>query len=242
MINKPSIYSKFRTLICASSTKQGGNPYPPFYNNLSFWVNDVKETVQQNRDIFFDNLGINQSLLAIPQQIHSDNVQIVNLPGYYKNTDGLITKTKNIFLIISTADCYPVMIYDRSKEVVGAIHSGWRGTQNGIVTKALNLFINEFSSEPEDLIIYVGAGICSEHFEVGKEVAEMFEPEYVINSSGKYYVNLQYKILHQIKSFEIPDTNIESSRDCTYHNNILLHSYRRDKEKSGRMFSVIGMK
>jgi polyphenol oxidase len=242
MIINPSIFSTNKNLICGLSTKLGGNPNPPFYNNLSFWVNDDKETVQKNRDIFFDNLGINQSLLAIPQQTHSDTVQIVTKPGYYRNTDGLITKEKNLFLIISTADCFPVLIYDRSKQVVAAIHSGWRGTQKEIIKKALNLMINELECKPENLFVFIGPGICAEHFEVGKEVAEMFKAEYVIKNSEKYYVKLKDIILQQIKSFYIPDENIESSTDCTYHNDALLHSYRRDKENSGRMFSVIGMK
>jgi polyphenol oxidase len=242
MIIKPSIFSEFKNAICASSTKSGGNPEPPFYNNLSFWVNDDKETVQKNRDIFFGNLGIDQSFLAIPQQIHSDNVQIVTQPGYYRNTDGLITKEKNVFLIISTADCYPITIYDRSNETVANIHSGWRGTQKGIVIKTLKLMIDELKCKPENLFVYIGAGICVEHFEVGKDVADMFENEYVINNTGKYFIKLQEVILNQIKSFSIPDDNIESSSDCTYLNNALLHSYRRDKENSGRMFTVIGMK
>ena len=138
VIIRSEILSRFTKITHGISTKLGGNPSPPYYNNMSFKVGDDEENVRSNRNKFFGVLGIDQKLLAIPQQVHSDEIMIIDKPGYYEGSDGLITSCKNVYLIISTADCYSVMIYDSANEVIANIHSGWRGTQKGIVTKQHN--------------------------------------------------------------------------------------------------------
>ena len=144
-IIRSEILSAFPELAHGISTKLGGNP--PFYNNMSFKVGDEEQNIKNNRNKFFGSLGIDQSMLAIPQQIHSDKVLVIDKPGYYKDTDGLITVTPDIYLIISTADCYSVLIYNKVNRAIGNIHSGWRGTQKKIVTKAIELMINKLGSK-----------------------------------------------------------------------------------------------
>lgn len=240
-IIKSTLLSQFPNIIHGISTKIGGNEQPPFYNNLSYYVRDNKEQVKKNRDIFFERLGIDQQNLAIPQQIHSDNVKIIDKPGYYRDTDALITQNKNIFLIISTADCYSIFIHDPITETVAAVHSGWRGTQKKILTKTLNIMLNDLKCRTDDMYIFVGPGISKSYFEVGKEVAEMFNKKFVSEIDGKIYVDLKAHINEQLHNFKFKTGNIEIFPSCTFEEQDYLHSYRRDREKSGRMFSVIGM-
>lgn len=241
-IIKSKLFAGFPNLVHGMSTKFGAVNEPPFFNNLSSRVGDKAENVTANKKEFYSSLGIEESLLAIPHQVHSDNIQIVDKPGFYADTDGLITSRKDLFLVISTADCVPVMIYDRRNSVIAAIHSGWRGTQKNITGKVIEMLIRNFKSEPEDLVIFIGPGISSEHFEVGKDVSEMFEQKYVIQRGEKYYVNILENILDQIKNFEVKQEQIEFSEKCTFAEKDYLHSYRRDRDKSGRMFSVIGIR
>lgn len=245
-MNKPEsiiiskLFTDFPEVAHGISTKLGGNHQPPFYNNMSFKVGDSELNVNSNREMFFGSLGIDQKLLAIPQQVHSDRIQIVNKAGFYPETDGLITPSKDLYLIISTADCYSVLIYDPVKKITAAVHSGWRGTQKKIVTKAIEMMNKEFACEPEEMIVFVGPGISRDNFEVGREVAEMFSDEFVYRRNGSIYVDLREHILNQLNYFGISKTGFYPG--CTYNEKDYLHSFRRDREKSGRMFSVIGMR
>ena len=242
IILKSKLLSGFPGVVQSMSTMLGGSEEAPFYNNLSFWVGDNEESVKKNRRSFFESFGIDQKQLAIPQQVHSANVKIVDEPGYYRNYDGLITSKKNIFLIVSTADCFPVMIYDKSKQVIAGIHSGWKGTQKEIVSNGIDMMVNEFNSNPEDKTVYIGPGISRDKFEVGGDVSNLFDSRYRIEANGKYFIDIKQIILDQLKSKGIPENNIEASELCSYCSSGYLHSYRRDRDKSGRMFSVIGMR
>ncbi len=95
---------------------------------------------------------------------------------------------------------------------------------------------------PEDILVYIGPGISSKHFEVGEDVAAMFDPKYVEIRDERYYVNILANVLEQLKAAGVAADQIEYSRKCSFAEIDYLHSYRRDKERSGRMFSVIGMR
>ncbi len=207
---------------------------------MSFKVGDSEQNVKANRDKFFGTLGIDQNLLAIPRQVHSDKIMIADKPGFYPDTDGLITALPDLYLIVSTADCYSVLIYDPAKKIIAAVHSGWRGTQKKIVTKAIEMMKQEFGCKAEDLSVFVGPGISFDNFEIGKEVAEMFEEKFICAKNGKYYADLKDHIIDQLKTHGVRKTEIFPN--CTFDEKNYLHSYRRDRDKSGRMYSVIGMK
>lgn len=239
-IIKSKILRDFPELIHGISTKPGGSP--PFCNNLSRHVGDDENNVRRNRDKFFGSLGIDQAQLVHANQIHSDNISIVAGPGLYKETDGLITSEKNLFLIISVADCLPVIVYDSKKHIIANIHAGWRGTQKKIVKHAVEIFTDRLGSDPADLKVFLGPCISGKNFEVGRDVAELFEPLFIENRRGKYYADLLNNNLNQLASMGVKHDNTEVCGLCTYENQTLLHSYRRDRERSGRMFAVIGMK
>lgn len=241
-IVRSKLLSSFPNLVHGMSTKIGVINEPPFFNNMSSKIGDNPEHVKANREAFLDSLEISEERLAVPHQIHSSNIQIIDKPGFYDNTDGLITREKNVFMVISTADCFPVLIFDKAKQVCAAIHSGWRGTQKNITGKALEVMKEKFSSLPEDITVFIGPGISKKHFEVGEDVAAMFDPKYIEIRDERYFVNILANILEQLRLAGVKSSQIEYSRKCSFAEIDLLHSYRRDKEKSGRMFSVIGMR
>ncbi|HEY3251796.1 MAG TPA: peptidoglycan editing factor PgeF [Ignavibacteria bacterium] len=238
-IIKSKIFSGHTNLVHGISTRQGGEA--PFFNNLSRYVGDDEARVKQNRDRFFGKLGIDQARLVHANQVHSNNVQIITEPGLYKQTDGLITNKKNLFLVVSVADCLPVMLYDTRNDVIANIHAGWRGTQKKIIKRGLETLKIEFNTKSENLIAYLGPCISRQNFEVGQEVAGMFNPEFVEERNGKFFVDILQDNVSQLKAFGVKDGQIEISGFCTFDEKEVLHSYRRDKDKSGRMFAVIGM-
>ncbi|NOS85736.1 MAG: peptidoglycan editing factor PgeF [Ignavibacteria bacterium] len=217
---------------------------PPYYNNLSKHVGDEPETISKNRARFFGSLGIAEASLVHANQVHSDGVSIVTKPGLYPNTDALITSQKGLNLVISIADCMPVMIYDKTNGVIANIHSGWRGTQKNIVGKTISIMKTDLHSKPAELIVFMGPAISKPNFEVDKDVAEMFPAEYVSQkpkSESKFIVDTGRVVYESLLLAGVPANNIEQYPECTF-DNAHLHSYRRDKSGSGRMFAVLGMK
>ena len=242
MIITSKILSSYTELTHGISTRFADEP--PFYNNLSKSINDNPEIISKNRARFFGSLGIAEASLVHANQVHSDGVSIVTKPGLYPYTDALITSQKGLNLVISVADCMPVMIYDRSNHVIANIHSGWRGTQKNIAGKTILIMKTDFNSKPAELIVFMGPAISKPNFEVDKDVAEMFPAEYVSpkpNSEGKFIVVTGRVCYQSLLSAALPSKNIEPCPGCTF-DTPHLHSYRRDKSGSGRMFAVLGMK
>lgn len=242
MIITSKILSSHKELTHGISTRFPDEP--PFHNNLSKHVGDEHDIVMKNRARFFGSLGIAETTLVHGNQVHSDGVSIVTKPGLYPNTDALITSQKGLNLVISVADCMPVMIYDKTNGVIANIHSGWRGTQKNIVGKTISIMKTYFHSNPAELVIFTGPAISKPNFEVDKDVADMFPPEYVSpkpNSEGKFIVDTGRMVYASLLAAGVPAKSIEQFPGCTY-DTPYLHSYRRDKSGSGRMFAVLGMK
>jgi YfiH family protein len=242
IIGSASIFSRFDELKFFISTKCGGVSPPPYFLNLSFNVKDSVQNVEMNRRLFFDTIKIKQSDIAFTTQIHSDIVTVVQSAGIYPNCDGLVTNKKDLFLSISVADCVPVFLYDCSKHVIAAIHSGWRGSKNKIILKAIEIMGKKFSSHTKDIFAYIGYSASKCCYEVGSDVAFQFEKKYYQEKNGN-------KFLLDLKSFNfdilvesgVPKEQIEVSEFCTICSSNFLHSYRRDGKDAGRMFGIIGI-
>lgn len=246
-IIKSNILSRHSEIIHGVSTMAGGNE--PFYNNMSKHVGDDIIQVMKNRAVYFGSLGIDENHCAHANQVHSGNVTVISSPGLYKQTDALVTKTKGLFLIISVADCLPVMLYDKPNGVIANVHSGWRGTAAGIALNTIDKMRSEFNSNPGEIIVFLGPGIGKDKFEVGSEVAELFDEKYISipplfteDGTNKYFIDLKSVVKDQLTNAGVSEQNIEIAPYCTFTEKDLLHSYRRDKDKSGRMFAVIGVR
>lgn len=111
--------------------------------------------------------------LVLPRQTHSDHVAYVSSYGRPEDTDAVFTDVPGLCLAVKTADCIPVLLYDRCSHSVAAIHAGWRGTVQRIVEKT----VCAMGSRGEDLSAIIGPGISLESFEVGDEVYARFLAE-----------------------------------------------------------------
>jgi len=241
-ILKPYIFKRFPEIIFGFSTKVSKDTKPPYFFNLSYSVGDDKDVVDKNRKEFFETLGLTVDNVGYQRQIHSDIVQVIGCGGDNGASDALITDKKNLGLAIAVADCTPIFVYDKKNKVIAAVHSGWQGTENTILLKTFIKLQKEFSSNPENMIIYIGPSISQINYEVGREVAEKFDQTFVKPNGEKYLLDvsgINYKIL---LNFGIPKNQIQKSELCTYEFNTLLHSYRRDGNLSGRSLGVIAIK
>ena len=157
----------------------------------------------------------------------------VDIDSRLPNTDALITKCKDICLMVLTADCVPVLLYDPATHSAAAIHAGWRGTANGIVGLTVEKMIREFGTNPSNLVAAIGPCIAACCFEVGDDVAEHFSrwPEVVLRRPNwpKPHVDLVLANRLQLEQAGVLPQNIESSGECTKCGPHGFFSYRRDQ-------------
>jgi hypothetical protein len=239
-IIKSKIISQFPELIHGISTKGYGNM------NLSA-VHDLEQAII-NRKKFCQGLNISVDRLVSVEQVHGGDIiiagekdtgKITNLP----KADGLITNQKNIFLIVTGADCPPVLFYDHVKQVVGIVHAGWRGILAGVVENMIGSLQDKYSCEVDQVFVFIGPCIGSCHFEVQKDVLSQFRPQYaqfIRVQEEKSYLDLKSIIKHILLKNKLKNDNIEVSLDCTFCRDDLYSSYRREGNSFQPMGAVIG--
>ena len=203
-----------------------------------------------------DALGVNYNNVVKPHQTHTNRVESVNSAGdKFEEVDGVITNKKEIILCTTSADCTSLLFYDDDKKVIADVHSGWKGTLQKIGKKAVEKMIKDYECNPKDIICCIGPHIRRCHFEVEEDVMQMFKNEFdytgrineiiemhrIVEGVKKYNVDtiLVNKII--LKEVGLQEDNIIDSKICTVCNSDLFHSYRVDKEQSGRNGAFIGM-
>lgn len=175
--------------------------------------------------------------LATLHQIHSDScVRTHGRTGLLGDGDALIDNRPGNLLAVKTADCIPILLVDSAHRAVAAVHAGWRGTVAGIARSTVRAMRKEFSSEPRLLHAAIGPGIGKCCYEVGVDVAAQF------GESGPAHIDLVETNRRQLIEAGIPESFIYVANLCTKCGVEDFHSYRRDKERAGRMLSFIGWK
>ncbi|MDQ3021214.1 MAG: peptidoglycan editing factor PgeF [Bacteroidota bacterium] len=236
------LFKKFHGLVFGFSTKVGGVSDEPYCLNLSSSVGDDPENVKRNRKIFFNEMGIDEAQVTFQKQTHSTVINYSDMPQHFDGCDAIYTDKKNNFLVVGVADCIPIFLYEPGKKIIAAIHSGWKGTYGRILTNTIEELIKKFDLNITGLTAYIGPGISQEKYEVGEDVGKFFVDDVKYFRNGKYYLDLKKENYNQLISLGLKKENIEVSELCTFREKDLLHSYRRDGDKSGRMFGVIGIK
>ena len=148
--------------------------------------------------------------------------------------DGVFTDSAEYILLVKTADCFPVFLYDGS--TIGLLHLGWRSVFAGILG---NFFyaLPDFNIEQARAVI--GPGIDSCCFEVSSEVFILFDEKYRLSRKDKFFIDLKRLILDELTGFGIK--YILTSESCTVCNKELFHSYRREGPEVKHMLSYISL-
>jgi hypothetical protein len=242
VIIKSRLFKHYPEIIFGFSTKIGGGRGAPYYFNLSHSVGDDETVVKDNRKLFFEMLGLGIENVAMQKQVHGDTINYVVKGGFCGESDAMITGNPNIGLAISSADCSSIFLYDKKNKVIAAVHSGWRGTQQKILLKTLQKLKFEFNSQPGDIVAYLGPSISQMNYEVGSEVAKLFDNKYLIAKGDKFLLDVAGNNFDMLINFGLDKANVQISNYCSYAMDELLHSYRRDGLHSGRAFGVIALK
>ena len=181
--------------------------------------------------------------VATVRQVHSDLILATEVPGLAGEGDALVSDKPGLLVAIRTADCLPILMADLRLHVVAAVHAGWRGTVSGIAPKTIEFMQKRYGTRTEDLAIATGPGIGQCCFEVGPEVARLFGTIFPERNDldVKTRIDLVRANVRQLRQVGITQGQIVTAGLCTQCGGHLFHSYRRDREASGRMVSAIGV-
>ena len=206
---------------------------------------------QKTREELIKDFNLGDRKLISGYQTHSKNIQVIKEVDkeYFENTDGFITARKDVVIFTKYADCLPVYIYDPVKEVIGLVHSGWRGTLQEIALEAVRLMEENYGTSRKDAYFAFGIGIGQDNYEVGQEFKQLFIEKFsndIVNKSfleknGKvYFDNQKFNYLNLISN-GIDKSKVILNNYCTFRDK-RFQSFRRDKENSGRAGGFIYFK
>ena len=245
--------------------------------NLGFTDWDTREHVLENRRRFQSALGATDLTLVTLKQFHSDVIHVFDTPPAdpcrglpARAGDASAARKPGLLLGVQTADCVPILLVDPATRAVAAVHAGWRGTLQRIVTKTIGRMQMELGTKPADLLAALGPSIGGCCYEVGTEVACAFHAQFP-NASEWFdelrtgdepnplqwldmkppghqpppkgvLLDLRKANCGQLLEAGLREKNIFTSNLCTACRRDLLFSYRKEAALSGRLLSVIGIR
>jgi len=225
------------------TTRLGGQsqaPYEAF--NLAMHVGDDAKSVLKNRDALQQVLDLPSVPFWLAQE-HTDKAIYWEGQSYESPpvSDASWTTHSNLVCNVLTADCLPLLVTNEEGAFVAAIHAGWKGLADGVVSNT----IQALPGQREDMLVWVGPAISQAYFEVGKEVFDAFVGEDVeaksffkphVSTPQKWYADLPG--LAEFKLNQLGIEQVFQSNLCSYRDREWFYSYRRDQQ-TGRMASLI---
>lgn len=197
------------------------------------------EEVEFNRALLAKKLSLARSSLKFQRQVHASHIRWIDKDSPETESDGMITSLPGLALNVTIADCCAVLIHAADKNIVAALHSGWRGTKENISGKGIEMLI-KYGCRPENMLVWLSPCASGRNYEVESDVAKFF-PKYSRKiSDKKYLLDIPSCVSDQLTGSGIAPNNIECSGICTIEDK-RFHSYRRDGDKSGRMAAFISM-
>ena len=242
-------------VICAFSTRIGGVSPKPFDTlNFSRTREQCEENFTENFTRFAQAVGFDEHKAVGINYAHSPSIYHVHkedagrgildvpLPEY---CDGLYTSEIGIPILSTHADCVPLFFYDPHRRAVAVCHAGWRGVAAHMVRNAVNA-LADIGCNRGDILAAIGPCISVTHFEVGKEVKDIFVHEFGDNviqtRDRKLYVDLNKACADDMLSAGLRAENITDAALCTFAEESLFFSHRRDRGNTGAMFAVLSLK
>lgn len=243
---------------CFVTTRHGGCSRGNYASlNCTPYTGDEAEAVRCNQEIVCSSLPQRPKELIIPFQTHGTKALVID-EAYLQaaeeerrpllqGVDALITREPGYCLCISTADCIPILLYDRQNAVIAVVHAGWRGTVSYILRHTLDQMRACYGTEGKGVIACIGPGISLSAFEVGDEVYETFREngfpmDYISEwkpETHKYHIDLWAANRLQLLDFGVPSAQVEAAGICTFTRHEDFFSARRLGIRSGRILSGI---
>ena len=240
------------------TTRKGGVSIGSFSSfNLGNYSDDNPIDIFENRQILSRMWYMDIADFIIPHQTHSNRVLVIDeefmnaspsdkIETLY-GVDASITHLKNIFICATTADCVPILLYDKKKKIIAAIHAGWKGIVDGIIYNTITKMRERYNCNPSHIVAAIGPSISQKNYEVGDELITKFNEagfdllsaSFFNEETRKWHIDLKQVTRNEFVRLGVPPKQIEMSTLCTYSEPELFFSARRQSIVSGRMLSGI---
>lgn len=230
-------------------TREGGVSVAPFDSlNLGSSTGDAPERVAENIRRLGTQGGFDVERLRTVSQVHGDRVVEAAgdtvagaIPRSFTEADGIFTAREGETLGIRVADCIPLLIEDPVKRQVAAVHSGWKGTDAEIASRAVEQLI-ACGSRASDLRAVVGPHIRSCCYEVSDELADRFTAKFgagvTVAKGARRHLDLAFALTASLRKSGVADSHVEVLPHCTSCD-ARFYSHRRDKGATGRHMAFI---
>lgn len=220
--------------------------------NLGTHTADDMENVKENYRRFCNAAGFDASSVVLGKQTHSANVRVASYADKgkgvfaerdYTDVDALVTNCKKLPIVIHTADCVPVGLFDIKGRAVGNAHCGWRGTFSELAANTADVLYSEYGVTPEELVCTVGPCICQRCYEVSEELYLQFEEKFgkseaLVKEGTSFYIDLAGINCQILISKGVKEDNIIVSDLCTCCRTDIFFSHRGQGPERGILASV----
>ena len=243
--------SKFKRLNHGFFNRKGGIS-KGIYKSLNCGLGSLDNIndINKNLKIASNRMGIPSKKLILLNQVHSNKFYFIKkkfqITKNRARADALITSNKKIALGVLTADCVPILIYDNNKKIISAIHAGWKGAYNGIISKVIR-FLYKKGCDPKDLTAVIGPCITVKNYEVKKRFKDKFlkkdkfSKKFFNIKKNKTYFSLNKYVYSQLKKLGIKNLELISKDTFDEKNNFFSarRSIRNKDDDYGRNISII---
>lgn len=234
------------------TTRRGGAGVSRDGNfNLSFNTGDPAPQVLENRKRLSRALNISLAGITTARQVHGNHARVLSSSDRGRGgrddatalgaSDALLTDLPGVCPMVLVADCVPILMYDRSKRAVAAVHAGWKGTLTCIAQRTVAAMQQHFGSNPSDILAGIGPSIGPCCFRVGPEVITAAQerfgktaPWILAPASDGGHLDLWKANHEQLVRAGLPETHIETAELCTAHHRDTFFSYRAEGGRTGR--------
>lgn len=220
--------------------------------NIGTRRGDNAENVLKNYEILGNAIGFDPKKSVHTKQTHTDIVRVADESlwgaGLYKAEldpcDALITNTPGTALVVFTADCTPILLYDPVTGAVGAVHAGWRGTAANIVGKTVAAMGAHFGCKPENIRAAIGPNIGKCCFETDRDVPDAFLARYgaeiapfITDKGAKFFIDLKGINAWLLQKAGVPSLDVSDA--CTACDPELYWSHRKAGSQRGSQGAII---
>lgn len=233
------------------TTRAGGLSGGPYASlNLGLSSGDERAAVEANRDALLAALGFARQDVCAFHQVHGDRV-LDGAPAWFSaEADAAVTQRDDVLLVVSSADCVPLLFHDPAKGVVGAAHCGWKGTSARLAGKVVAAMAERYGSDPADVRAVIGPSIRGGCYQVGSEVVERFvdagfpddcwrpDPEV----GERYLLDLPAANSWALAQAGVAAAHVTDLGLCTHCDAQRFYSHRRDRGVTGRHWAYVSLR
>ncbi len=229
------------------SLRSGGVSRGPYATlNLGASVGDEATAVDTNRQRFAASFGMDLAAVMRLDQVHGASVRVAGVDPIGADGDALVSDDPGWLLVVSAADCLPVLMHDPVTGAVAAVHAGWRGAVTGVVPAAVDTLQERYGSVPGDLEVWFGAAIRGPRYQVGPDVAAAFRragaPAAALRPDphvpGRFRADVATFVRAQLLQLGLAPARLSDAGVCTSADP-RCYSHRRDAGRTGRHWAAI---